>query len=50
MKFYKENNINPVGGCLPLLVQMPLIIAAVAWIATLLLGRVMAMHKDGHED
>ena len=34
----------------PLLVQMPLIIAAVAWIATLLLGRVMAMHKDGHED
>jgi YidC/Oxa1 family membrane protein insertase len=23
MKFYKENNINPVGGCLPLLVQMP---------------------------
>lgn len=34
----------------PLLVQMPLIIAGVAWIATLLLGRVMAMHKDGHED
>ena len=23
LKFYKENNINPVGGCLPLLVQMP---------------------------
>ena len=23
MKFYKENNINPVGGCLPLLIQMP---------------------------
>ena len=23
MKFYKENSINPLSGCLPLLVQMP---------------------------
>lgn len=23
MKFYKENSINPLGGCLPLLAQMP---------------------------
>lgn len=23
LKFYKENNINPVGSCIPLLVQMP---------------------------
>ncbi len=23
LKFYKENDINPLGGCLPLLVQMP---------------------------
>jgi YidC/Oxa1 family membrane protein insertase len=23
MKFYREHEINPVGGCLPLLVQMP---------------------------
>ena len=23
LKFYKENNISPVGGCLPLFVQMP---------------------------
>src|SRR3954469_20632783 len=23
LKFYKENNINPLGGCLPLLVQLP---------------------------
>lgn len=23
MAFYKEHNINPLGGCLPLLVQMP---------------------------
>src|SRR3954454_2265986 len=24
MKFYKENNINPLSGCLPLLIQLPL--------------------------
>src|SRR4051794_8795224 len=23
MKFYKENNINPMGSCLPLLIQIP---------------------------
>ena len=26
MKFYKANQINPLGGCLPLLVQMPVFI------------------------
>ena len=26
LKFYKDNNISPVGGCLPLLVQMPVFI------------------------
>lgn len=26
LKFYKENSINPMGGCLPLLVQMPVFI------------------------
>jgi len=26
MKFYKENEINPFGGCLPLLLQMPIFI------------------------
>jgi YidC/Oxa1 family membrane protein insertase len=26
LKFYKEHSINPVGGCLPLLVQMPVFI------------------------
>src|SRR5262245_58026145 len=23
LKFYRENNINPLGGCLPLLIQLP---------------------------
>ena len=27
MKFYQENKINPLAGCLPLLVQMPIFIA-----------------------
>ena len=27
MKFYKENSINPLGGCLPLIAQMPVFIA-----------------------
>ncbi|CAM3024001.1 membrane protein insertase YidC [Hathewaya histolytica] len=27
MKFYKENGINPMAGCLPLLIQMPILIA-----------------------
>ena len=26
LKFYKENKINPLGGCLPLLVQAPVFI------------------------
>ena len=26
MKFYRENNINPMGSCLPLLVQIPIFI------------------------
>ena len=26
MKFYREENINPLGGCLPLLFQMPVLI------------------------
>ena len=27
MKFYQENKINPLAGCLPLLMQMPVFIA-----------------------
>ncbi|MBC7246830.1 MAG: membrane protein insertase YidC [Actinobacteria bacterium] len=27
MKFYKENKVNPLGGCLPLLLQMPVFFA-----------------------
>ena len=27
MKLYKENNVNPLAGCLPLLIQLPILIA-----------------------
>ncbi|MCX6357421.1 MAG: membrane protein insertase YidC [Candidatus Aureabacteria bacterium] len=27
MKIYKEHGVNPAGGCLPLLIQMPILIA-----------------------
>jgi YidC/Oxa1 family membrane protein insertase len=27
MKFYQENKVNPFGGCLPLVLQMPILIA-----------------------
>lgn len=26
MEFYKENNFNPMGGCLPMLIQLPIFI------------------------
>lgn len=27
MKIYKENNVSPMGGCLPMIVQFPILIA-----------------------
>ncbi|WP_373897210.1 membrane protein insertase YidC [Haloimpatiens sp. FM7315] len=27
MKLYKENSVNPLGGCLPLIIQMPILFA-----------------------
>ncbi len=27
MRVYKENNVNPMGGCLPLIIQMPILIS-----------------------
>ena len=30
LKFYSENKVNPLGGCLPLLLQMPVFIALFA--------------------
>lgn len=30
MKLYKEYNVNPMSGCLPLLIQMPILIGLFA--------------------
>jgi len=41
-KLYQENNVNPVGGCLPLLIQMPILFALWGVISrpvTYMLGR-----------
>jgi len=27
LKFYQENKVNPFGGCLPMIIQMPIFIA-----------------------
>lgn len=27
MKLYRDNNVNPMGGCLPILIQMPIFVA-----------------------
>jgi YidC/Oxa1 family membrane protein insertase len=34
MALYKEHNVNPLGGCLPLLLQMPLLFAFYRLLAT----------------
>jgi YidC/Oxa1 family membrane protein insertase len=33
MKFYRENEINPVGGCLPMLIQMP-VFSILYWVVS----------------
>jgi YidC/Oxa1 family membrane protein insertase len=38
MRFYRENNVNPVGGCLPLLIQAP-VLAALFWVVRGLIER-----------
>jgi YidC/Oxa1 family membrane protein insertase len=38
MEFYRKEKINPLGGCLPLLIQMPILLA---------LFRVFMSFKDG---
>jgi len=39
LKFYSENKVNPLGGCLPLLLQMPILFA---------LYSVLGPGKPGH--
>src|ERR1700704_4732655 len=45
LKFYKENNINPLGGCLPLLVQLPVFVI----LYNVLRGLTHTVVVDGRE-
>lgn len=52
MKFYKENKVNPLGGCLPLLLQMPIFFALFTVLRkylltapTLMVGNTYAVFK-----
>jgi YidC/Oxa1 family membrane protein insertase len=53
MKFYKENGINPLGGCLPLLAQLPVfwslfnVLKAIAQWAPAAAGQVQSQPKYG---
>ena len=40
MKFYKENKVNPMGGCLPMLIQIPVFFA----LYRVLLGSIELRH------
>ncbi len=45
MKLYKEHNVNPAGGCLPLLIQMPIIIS-LYWVITQPLTYMFGLNAD----
>lgn len=48
MKMYKENKVNPIGGCLPLLLQMPIFICLyqMIWRSILFKGAGFLWIKD----
>ena len=46
MKFYREHEINPVGGCLPMLIQMP-VFSILYWVVR---GLVNPARWGGFED
>src|ERR1700744_3538961 len=53
MKFYKENGINPLGGCLPLVAQLPVfwslfnVLKAIAQWTPVAAGQVQTQPKYG---
>jgi YidC/Oxa1 family membrane protein insertase len=46
MRFYKENEINPVGGCLPMVIQMP-VFSILYWVVR---GLVNPSRFSGFEE
>ena len=51
LKFYSENKVNPFGGCLPLLLQMPVLFALYGVLGSrkpaLMLNYLTAHHETG---
>jgi YidC/Oxa1 family membrane protein insertase len=51
LKFYQENKVNPFGGCLPLLLQMPILFALYGVLGGRApkLGRMLTYLAEHHE-
>lgn len=51
LKFYADNKVNPLGGCLPLLLQMPILIALYGVLGGrgTNLGKMMAYLQANHQ-
>jgi len=47
MKFYKENNVNPLGSCLPLVAQLPVFISLYYMLRTSLRGDICPSKQPG---
>ena len=45
MKFYKENEVNPFGSCLPLVAQLPVFIALFYMLRTTLRADICPQHS-----
>ncbi|MBF6590323.1 MAG: membrane protein insertase YidC [Ktedonobacterales bacterium] len=43
---YKEHGVSPLSGCLPLLVQMPVLYALYGAFGTVLPGKIQSINKD----
>jgi YidC/Oxa1 family membrane protein insertase len=48
MKFYKENNVNPLGSCLPLVLQLPVFISLFYMLRTDLRKDICPEIQGGH--
>jgi YidC/Oxa1 family membrane protein insertase len=51
LKFYQENKVNPFGGCLPLILQMPILIALYGVLGGKApkLGKMLQYLQDHHQ-
>jgi YidC/Oxa1 family membrane protein insertase len=50
MKFYKENNVNPLGSCLPLLAQLPVMISLFYMLRQSLRADICPSRQPGYSE